>query len=320
MALTVPDLDTVGPAMGGDRALPRMAAHPKVDPRTGELVFFSYDPLRPIYKFGVAKPTGEVSIETLELPHAHIPHDIGLTENYTILMDLPLGWDLRTGKRRIAFHRDRPARFGILPRHGKASEIRWFETEACYVYHLTGAWEEGNEIVVTGCRIADPMPEKDPGEHVPRLDTIALDPVAYRWRFDLVTDAVKGEVLDDLRTEFPRVDDRTWGRPLRYAYHPRLSSRPAMAFDGVVKYDHLTGSRRVHEWNGYSGEVVFAPRPGGVDGDDGWLLTLVTGAGEDVSKLVVLDARDLREQATVRLPWRVPLGFHAEWVPAGAVG
>lgn len=325
MSLGVPGLDTVGPAMAGARTLPRMAAHPKVDPRTGELVFFSYDPVRPPYvRYGVANPTtGEVTVQPIELPFAHVPHDIGLTEHYTILMDLPLGWDARAmaqGKRRIGFFRERPARFGILPRHGTAADIRWFEAEPCYVYHLTGAWEEGDEVVVTGCRIADPIPETDPGPRVPRLDSIALDPVAYRWRFDLVTGAVREEALDDVRTEFPRVDDRGWGRPLRYAYHPRLSSRPAMAFDGLVKYDHLAGTSRSIDWDGYSGEVVFAPRPGGTDGDDGWLLGIVSNVREDSSRLMVLDARDLAQVASVRLPWRVPLGFHAEWVPSGAVG
>jgi carotenoid cleavage dioxygenase-like enzyme len=71
--------------------------------------------------------------------------------------------------------------------------------------------------------------------------------------------------------------------------------------------------------NTYSGEVVFSPRPGSTADDDGWLVTVLTDIRERASSLVVLDARELREVARARLPIQVPLGFHAEWAPLGAV-
>jgi carotenoid cleavage dioxygenase len=151
------------------------------------------------------------------------------------------------------------------------------------------------------------------------LDTIELRPVMYRWRLDLRTGAVTGAPLDDELTEFPRVDDRTWGTPVRHAFAPRIArGRPTLAFDGVVKYDLHTGARARVEWPAgwTSGEVVFAPRPGGTDDDDGWLVTVRSSADGSRSELLVLDARTLGEEATVALPWRVPHGFHAEWVPA----
>ena len=80
--------------------------------------------------------------------------------------------------------------------------MRWFEDEACYVYHLVGAWEEGDEVVLLGCRIADPIPAVDDGNSsFPRLDTIRLEPYLHRWRFNLVTGAVKSERLDDVATD-----------------------------------------------------------------------------------------------------------------------
>jgi len=266
-----------------------------------------------------------VHVEAIELPHAHVAHDIGITERYSILMDLPLGWDMAAmaaGKKRIGFFRGRPARFGIVPRHGSAADVRWFEDEACYVYHLVGAWEEGDEVVLLGCRIADPIPAVDDGNtSFPRLDTIRLEPYLHRWRFHLVTGAVKSERLDDVATEFPRVDDRTWGSRVRHAFHPRVAARPALSFDGVKKMDLERGTSTFHAWptNTYSGEVVFAPRPGSTADDDGWLVTVLTDIRERASSLVVLDARELREVARARLPIQVPLGFHAEWAPLGAV-
>ncbi len=320
MALSCPGLDTLGPATTATGAvLPKMAAHPKVDPRTGELVFMAYDVLRrPFVQVGVAGVGGEVRVTPLEVAHAHIPHDLAITEKYTIVLDLPLGWGMDGGKRRITFFRDRPTRFGVMPRHGGAGDVRWFEHDPCYVYHLVGAWEEGDTVVVVGCRIADPIPERPTPGLVTRLDTIELVPMLYEWRLDLHTGAVTGRQLDDTPTEFPRVDDRTWGRPVRHTFHPRIARREALAFDGLVKYDLVTGGRRVVDWPAgtTSGEVVFAARPGGTADDDGWLLT-VRSDGER-SELAVLDAATLETEATVALPWRVPHGFHADFVPEGA--
>lgn len=315
------DLDTLGPAAAGATPLPRMSAHPKVDPRTGELVFFSYDAFKkPYYRVGVASPDGRVRVEPIDLPHAHVPHDIAITENYTILLDLPLGWDpaaLAAGKRRIGFFRDRPARFGIMPRHGTNADIRWFEDDACYIYHLIGSYEEGRTVVLLGCRISDPIPEGENVGGFPHLDSIRLEPYLHRWTFDLDTGAVQRERLDDTATEFPRADDRTWGRRLRHAYHPRVARRSALAFDGVQKVDLDRGTSMFRPWPAgwYSGEVVFAPRPGGTADDDGWVVTALTSARERASALVVLDAPTMEEVARIPLPAPIPLGFHAAWSP-----
>jgi carotenoid cleavage dioxygenase-like enzyme len=322
MALSCPGLETRGPATAGATPLPRLAAHPKVDPRTNELVFMGYDPFRaPYLTYGVASPDGAVHHVPIDIPHGHIPHDLAITERFSVLLDLPLGWSADGGRRRITFFRDRPARFGVLPRHGTSDQVQWFEHDPCYLYHLIGSWEEGDTIVLMGCRIRDPIPETPTAAPVTRLDTIELVPHLYRWRLDLRTGSVTGEQLDDAPTEFPRVDDRTWGRPVRHAFHPRLAPREALSFDGVLRYDLVTGGRTGRDWPAgwYSGEVVFAPRPGGAEDDDGWLLTVLSSAREDASQLVVLDARTLERCAAVHLPWRVPLGFHADWVPAGAV-
>ena len=58
--------------------------------------------------------------------------------------------------------------------------------------------------------------------------------------------------------------------------------------------------------------------PGAVE-DDGWLLSLVHDPGVDRSDLVVLSAADpfAGPVATVKLPARVPMGFHGNWIPAG---
>jgi carotenoid cleavage dioxygenase-like enzyme len=323
------DLSTIGPQTFGGKLSGGMSAHAKVDPRTGELVFFDYSIVRPPFlRYGVISAEGElVRYEPIEIPIPHILHDCAITERYSILLDLPLGWDraqLAEGKRRIGFDRDTPSRFGILPRLGGAAEIRWFEHDPAYVYHTINAYEDGDEVVLVGCRVADPIPKQRTDRPVARLDFIELTPHLYRWRFNLKTGAVKGEQLDDQVTEFPRVDDRGQGRKLRYSYNPTIAPRAELMFDGFVKYDLERGTSVRHSYPAgqYGSELVFAPRPGAPGGDegedDGWLITFLTDAGADRSEAVIFDARNVEVGPICRiaLPQRVPIGFHTCWSPA----
>lgn len=96
-----------------------------------------------------------------------------------------------------------------------------------------------------------------------------------------------------------------------------LGDRP---FGETVVYRHdLARGTRVAFNAGvgrHPGELTFVPddeRPR----DDGWLLGFVHDDGRGTDDLVVLDARrpDLGPVATVRLPRRVPFGWHGSWRP-----
>ena len=38
---------------------------------------------------------------------------------------------------------DNGTRIGIVPRGGSNDDVRWFETDNCYVVHFFNAWESG---------------------------------------------------------------------------------------------------------------------------------------------------------------------------------
>jgi carotenoid cleavage dioxygenase len=62
------------------------------------------------------------------------------------------------------------------------------------------------------------------------------------------------------------------------------------------------------------------PRHPAAAEDDGWLIAFVHDLSDDSSTLVVLDAGNLDGEpaATIRLPARVPLGFHGNWIADAA--
>src|SRR5205823_6246493 len=105
-------LDTLGvDDFGGTRTC-RISAHPKVDAATGELLFFDYGPVAPYLSYGVVGPSGTVKhLVELDLPGPRLPHDMAVTENYSILMDLPLINDpeaAKHGRHKLFFNRDTP--------------------------------------------------------------------------------------------------------------------------------------------------------------------------------------------------------------------
>jgi carotenoid cleavage dioxygenase-like enzyme len=303
-----------------------MMAHPKVDETTGELFWFDYGPRPPYLRYGVIGADGEVVNTTeIELPGPRLPHDMAITEHYAVLMDLPLVQDLeaaKLGRHKLHFDRSMPSRFGVMPRYGNGSQIRWFEASPCYIYHVVNAWEDGEEVVLDVCRVQKPAPRPD--AHTPlakMLSYLRLDAQLHRYRFDLRTGGCRETPLDDDNTEFPTVDARGVGRRNRYSYTVHISPESTLKFDGLVRHDNLAGSKTEYRFGPgrWGSEAPFAPREGAsVDSADGYLVTFVQDEREGRSELDIFDAADLAAGpvARVLLPQRVPLGFHATWVRA----
>jgi carotenoid cleavage dioxygenase-like enzyme len=320
----LPDLETCGIEHFGGK-LKTLSAHPKVDMQTGELCVFDYKPFPPYLTYAVVAPTGEVTnLTTIDLPGPRLQHDLAITEHHTLVFDMSLMIDpkeLSRGKMKTAFFPDKPTRIGVLPRHGQGSEVRWFDAAACFMYHTVNAWEEddGQRIVLVGCRIADPLARGDEPA-VPRIGHLRLEPRLHRWTLDLRSGSVKEEQLDDVLAEFPRMDNRRLGRRTRFVYDQRFARSSTLQFDAVLKYDTDAGTSDVHEWpkGWFGGETVFAPRTKHGAEDDGWLITFVVDEASGESELHVLDARHVAEEpvARVRIPRRVPTGYHTWWVSA----
>ncbi|WP_155361255.1 carotenoid oxygenase family protein [Acrocarpospora macrocephala] len=318
-------LETLGVETFLDTLTGDFMAHPKVDERTGELFWFDYGPRPPYLRYGVVGAGGAVEhCVELELPGARLPHDMSITENYAILMDLPLYQDMeaaRQGRYKLTFNRELPSRFGVIPRRGTADQIRWFEARPCYIYHVINSWETGDEIVLDVCRVSRPAPKGDGGPLARMISYLKLDARLYRYRFNLVTGQTsEGYVDGDHNTEFPSIDARLTGQRSRYSYNVSVMDADTNLFNGLVKYDNLTGAKQEYYYGDhrYGSEAPFAPRDGSTAEDDGYLVTFVTDEREGTSEVQILNATDITQGpiARVLLPQRVPLGFHATWVRA----
>jgi carotenoid cleavage oxygenase len=64
------------------------------------------------------------------------------------------------------------------------------------------------------------------------------------------------------------------------------------------------------------GEFVFQPSSQDAAEDDGVLMGYVYDRADDRSELAILDAQTLQDVAAIKLPHRVPAGFHGNWLPS----
>ena len=320
------DLATVGPYDYDGRVdgmMPAMTAHPRLDPRTGEMFSFAYAPFPPYIRYFVIDPTGTLVHKVdLDLPAPVMMHDFLITEEHAVFLDSPIVLNIGGGEGEpvAKWMPENGARLGVMPRMGTADDIRWFEVEPGHVQHFWNAWADGDRIELRGAR----WKQVDFGYEA-EGESIEVEPArpATYW-VDLAEGTAGWEHFDDMGGEMCRFNDEYNGIENRYDYmaaytHDRVGLG---AFDALAAYDARTGSRQVWDFGGERevGEPVFAPDPGGSDEGDGWVLIPAVDRGATRSELHVFEATRIEDgpMAVVRLPQWVPAGFHANWFPGGA--
>lgn len=306
-----------------------ISAHPKLDEATGELLFFNYSKHAPYMHYGVVDADGRLATYIpIPLPGPRLPHDMIFSQNWSILNDLPVHWDEKLIEQRnihaVRLHENQPSRFALVPRHGKTEDIRWFDAAPTYVLHWLNAYEEGDEVIVDGYFQENPTPEPDEHrEHgkyahmMAYLDGHSMRTRLHRWRFNLADGTTHEEHLDERCVEFGMINQKFAGRKYRYVYS--TVAKPGwFLFEGFVKHDLETGEAiDLKLPDGvYASEAPFAPRVGGVDEDDGYIVSFTIDENKGTSECIIIDAKRFADGPVCRiaLPHKISSGTHAHWV------
>lgn len=312
------DLDTVGAHDFDGQLQTAMTAHPRICPETGELFFFGYGALPPYLTYHRVAPDGKlVQSEEIQVKGPTMMHDWNITRNHIIFMDLPMVFDLESagaGGLPIRWSDDYGARLGVMPREGGNKDVTWYEIDPCYVFHPMNAYEEGDQIVIDSSRFEKLAFGPDDGEGTPAK--------LHRWTIDTAKGSVSEQPLDDRAGDFPRVHDRVTGLKHRYGYLAGTGATDGANALGatLIKYDLETGQSWTHDLGKgrQAGEPVLAAStaPNSAE-DDGWIMTFVYDQATDRSELLIADAShfDAPPVAKIKLPTRVPFGFHGSWLP-----
>jgi carotenoid cleavage dioxygenase-like enzyme len=317
------DLSTLGTYDFGGKLDTAMTAHPKLDPLTGELLFFAYGLFGPVLSYHRTDRTGAlIQSERIQLPAPVMMHDFQITPTHVIFMDLPIVLDVGAvgGSSGLPYKwaPQNGARLGVMPRTGSAADLRWLSIDPCFVFHTWNAFhdrERSDLIHLDGIRY-DEIWERDSND----FNTSGRP---HRFSIDLSAGTVSLAQLDDRMVELPRIDARHQGTDYRYGYGvstdaPLGADGSLPPFDRIVKFDHATGTRTAHELapGQETDEAMFVPHPSASAEDDGWLLAYVFDHADNRSHLRVLDASNLGASPTakVMLPHRVPHGFHGDFL------
>lgn len=307
-----------------------MSAHPKIDPRTGEMIAYGYqakgDLTKDIAVYTI-NPRGEVVKEVwLTSPYLGIIHDIAITQKHVVIPVIARTTSLerlKKGEPMWEWDGSLPTMIGILPRDGEAKDVRWYKGPARNTLHFLNATDRGSKVTL---ELPTSSGERDPSQ-------------IRRWTFDLKSrkDSFEEEVVSTTPGFLPRMDDRFLSLDYRYAF---LSSRdpaklpdtqraPAMARMGpftsnvLQRLDVRTGEIKQCPIEPVVSlqESCFVPRNGAKEEGDGYVMAVASNYESMTSDLIIADAQRLEDGviATVKLPFRLRSGTHTNWFPQSSL-
>ncbi|KAK8991648.1 hypothetical protein V6N11_062651 [Hibiscus sabdariffa] len=164
-------------------------------------------------------------------------------------------------------------------------------------------------------------------------------PRPYEWRLNKQTGDVKEKNLTgtEFSMDFPFINEAFIGLQNNYGYC-QIRDSIASSASGMAKYGGLAklyfgeqspesnlrenqGLIKVEyhmlEKNTFCSGDAFVPKDGGVDEDDGWVITFVHNEDTNTSQVLVIEAKSFTSKpvAEITLPYRVPYGFHGAFRP-----
>ncbi|KAF9579767.1 hypothetical protein BGW38_003851 [Lunasporangiospora selenospora] len=355
--MTVPALETVGEyyfEQEGQKRRPKLipipnseacTAHPKVDPKNGDTVYFSWRLFKPYAFYGVISLDGKKRVWEQPIPgfkRATMSHDFAITETHSIIMDLNYALNpvknSKLGKPLVSFDADAPARFAIIPRYfdSKKNKVLWFETQSCHVFHTANAWDEkdrdGNVVAI--CMVAC------------RSERFVAD--INLWTPSGPDNYGGGKTKEEFERSYVRPGDGDYAHQDPDATYLTLFRFDLQTME--TRLGRLTKGKGISEWEIgsdalqqldetihkrcyfgpqiFGSEALFVPRESGnveLDEDDGFLLVyvydenqirddLVVDPENQVTELWIYDAKTIDMDkgllAKIRIPRRIPYGFH----------
>ena len=307
---------TFGPEEG------TMSAHPRTDPTTGELLFFSANfgsGAVPFVNFGNLDADG-LPKKYIQIPVPSPPaafyHDMFLTKNYAVFFHSSLKKDLsRLAKMETLTYFDSNSNlaFGVLPRNATSHEdLIWIEApNPGHIWHTIGAREDGDQLTLFA-----PKFENYSNDVRIHLDT---EESSYLTKFvlNLKTKECTEQIIFDEVVERPTVNPNVMSPT--FAYLRSEGKESSEMGRHIVKFNLITEEAEgVIECgvNCHFGESLFVPRVNSSLEDDGYLMDIPYYKDTHSSRFLVWDTLRLETGviASAELPQRVPYGAHGKWL------
>jgi carotenoid cleavage dioxygenase-like enzyme len=315
---------------GGTLRGPTFTAHPKVDPRTGQMIafgfgakgLFSRDTV--YYEIG---PDGRVTHEVwFEVPYYCMLHDFGVTRDYAVFPVIPIAGvgveALKAGRPHYAWDPSKDVYLGVLRRGGTARDLKWFRAPTQFVSHVMNAFSEGTKI-----HIDVPVAPGNMFPFFPELgkpwDPRQAAARVTRWTVDADS---KGEAFESAQRlsefvgEFPKIDQRYQTEHYRHGW--LLGFNPLR--NQVAHVDHATGKTSVWQADDNTSlqEPCFIPKSAAAAEGDGYVIQVATRIKEMRTDVLLFEACRIAAGpfATIKLPLRLRPGWHGTWASGQEIG
>jgi carotenoid cleavage dioxygenase len=310
-----------------------VTAHPKLDPETGECIFFGYEASGDAstdIAYCVADNTGKLIREDwFKAPYCSMMHDFAVTRDYVIFPIYPATSDLdrlKAGGDHWVWDSSKDTYVGIMRRDGSVNDIRWFRKPPCFAFHVMNAYNEGETVHFDVC--ISNIPSFPYIDHIDGTQANPEDGIPFltRWTFDLSNpgESFEERVMSPIPGELPRVDDRDATLKYRAGYYlgidpsiPLHQAGPSFVGPNLlVRVDMETGELRPFSFGNQATlqEPQFVPS----DNGGGYVLVVVDEHDRNESYVAILDAEH-PERGTIakcKLPMRLRTAFHGNWVSA----
>ena len=331
---------------GGRMTGQTFTAHPKTDPKTGNMIAFGYASsglCSDDCTYYEITPAGELVRELwFKAPYYCMMHDFAITEDYALFHIVPSigSWDrLRRGLPHFGFDTSMPVYLGVLPRRpgARAQDIRWFQRDNCFASHVLNAFQVDSKVHFDIPEAKNNMFPFFPDVNGAPFNGQEAMSYLTRWTVDLASasDRFSGiERLTDTVAEFPRIDERRTGLTYRHGWMLEMDMRRAVELRGgsaggflmncLFHKDLVTGNEQ-HWWCGPRSslqEPCFVPRSRTSPEGDGWIVQICNRLEEQGSDLLIFDALQIEKGpiAAIHIPVRMRVGLHGNWADAANIG
>lgn len=332
-ALNLDTLETIGlDQLGGLHGKP-YSAHPKRDPKTGE-----------IFNFGVSlgakvelhlyrsDASGQIrQTNAVALPGLSLIHDFVLAGRYLVfcvppvrIQPLPVLLQWRSFSEAMQWQPTYGTEVIVLDRDTLEVVCR-LETDPWFQWHFGNGYELSDGSVIVDLAHYEDFCTNQ------RLREVAagqIETLASSTLWQLRLNVQSNQVLTmqqalNRSCEFPVVNPEDVGQPSRYTYlsmHRHQVDQRRELYGTIARFDHQTGALMEADMGEhcYPTEPIYAPDAD--NAEQGWILTVVYDGKQQHSELWIYaaDRFDAEPVCRLGLPEVVPPGFHGTWQPATA--
>lgn len=274
-------------------------AHPKIDPDTSDMITLGYNVFNKMCYIDVFNNLGELlKSNSIRLPKSTIIHDVGITKNKIIILDLPLEFNLKhilLTNFPLGINPTATPRIGLLDK--KSDLLEWYTLPNIeIIFHIASSWEdsETNSVIIYAfCYDHGTFDIINIHTQRPRLKKIIIN---------TLTKITRVFTVSNFTGELPVIEDINVGKMPDYIYYSRISEN---GFDAIVKHHIVNCKEQIISFPKglYGGECAIF---------NNYILNIVYSPDTKKSRLLIYDKISLTLLHNINLKCRIPFGFHGK--------